>query len=493
MKNRIKRLFTQNIGWKIVAVLAGILTWALLSNTQDPTVSKTLNIPIQYLNEDKLLQNEKLVKISGPDTVTIITSFRQSQYRKVNESLFTCTADLVDHSGGDLSSQRVHVNVEQIGGSNIILDWNYLRNNPNITVNMDEYISKEFQVQLLPDGSLPDVMLWQNPPVFTPSSITVSGPKSKFGNLNSVKASVSMAELAAEGGGNIVKNDVPVSLYDSNGEVIRNTDGALTMSQTTVSLSATIARIQSITLNVEGYIGTPDLGFRVINVTPSVQAIDVKGLKGNLSELNQIVIPKEMINVDGISETTDYRIELADLLPEGVTTYEGNGTVTVTVEVEAFESRTFNLDTARINVRNKNSMYVYTITGRELPIKVRGFAEDLDLLNINSDIEAFIDVSGLGEGTHTVPVTITQPTGYYFDNADALSVSLNVKINESMTSTEAESNSEPESTSGQENPEPPSSSEEPGSSEDPGHSSETEPSGAPVENPEPEESQASEE
>ena len=138
-------------------------------------------------------------------------------------------------------------------------------------------------------------------------------------------------------------------------------------------------------------------------------------------------------------------------------------------------------------------MYVYTITGRELPIKVRGFAEDLDLLNINSDIEAFIDVSGLGEGTHTVPVTITQPTGYYFDNADALSVSLNVKIDESMTSTEAESNSEPESTSGQENPEPPSSSEEPGSSEDPGHSSETEPSGAPVENPEPEESQASEE
>ena len=128
MKNRIKRLFTQNIGWKIVAVLAGILTWALLSNTQDPTVSKTLNIPIQYLNEDKLLANEKLVKISGPDTVTIITSFRQSQYRKVNESLFTCTADLVDHSGGDLSSQRVHVNVEQIGGSNIILDWNYLRN-----------------------------------------------------------------------------------------------------------------------------------------------------------------------------------------------------------------------------------------------------------------------------------------------------------------------------------------------------------------------------
>ena len=89
MKNRIKRFFTTNIGWKIAAVFIGIIIWAVLSNTQDPLVSKDVYVPITYLNEDKLLANEKLCVLNKPETAHIVARVHTSQQSKVNASFFT--------------------------------------------------------------------------------------------------------------------------------------------------------------------------------------------------------------------------------------------------------------------------------------------------------------------------------------------------------------------------------------------------------------------
>jgi len=53
MKSKITSVlhdfFTQNIGYKVAALLIGIVVWALLSNTEDPIKSKDLYVPVTYL------------------------------------------------------------------------------------------------------------------------------------------------------------------------------------------------------------------------------------------------------------------------------------------------------------------------------------------------------------------------------------------------------------------------------------------------------------
>ena len=437
MKNRLKRIFTTNIGWKIAAVFIGIIIWAVLSNTQDPVVTVPLDIPITYTHEESLLKNESLYVLTRPETVRINARVHQSKSRKATASLFTCTADLVDHSGGDLSSQRIHINVQQIGGTDIVIDWSYYRSDPNITVTMDEYISKEFTVALKAEGNLSADAQFQEPVQFSPSVVTVSGPKSRFANVNSVKATVNLPQLNAKGPGTVTEDAVEVKMYDANDEEIRNTDGSLVMSADTVSLTATIARLRELAVILEGTSGTPAEGYRVdtslTSLSPTV--IVVKGLKGNLSELNTLVIPASLVNVDGISSSTSYEISLAELLPEGVTIAEGASTANVTVNVEALVAEERNYNTSNIQLLNTDELYLYTILENSIPIQVRGFQEDLSVLDINASLQSRIDVSGLEPGTHTVSVQADALSGYYWDNIDRLNVTLRVRINEAMTTT----------------------------------------------------------
>ncbi len=437
MKNRIKRFFTTNIGWKIAAVFAGIIIWALLSNTQDPFITTTVPIPITYLNEDLLLERDGLCVLSRPETVTITARVATSNRNKATASLFTCTADLVDHSGGDLSSQRIHISVQQVGGNNIVIDWNYYRSDPNITVVMDEYISKDFTVALKSDGSLSQDAQFQGQVEFTPSVITVSGPKSRFTNVNSIKATVDLTELNSRGPGAVTEENIPVHLYDSNDEEIRNTDGVLSLSAETVSLSATIARLREVTVTMEGVTGTPAEGFRYDSslTTLNPQVIVVKGLKGNLSELNTVTIPADLVNIDGISGQTSYEIDLAQLLPEGVSIAEGSSTAVVTVNVEALVAEERQYNTSNIEILNRDELLLYDIREPFVNVRVRGFSEDLGVLDLNSSLKAYVDASALEPGIHTVPVITDPIAGYYLDGIDSLSVTLAVRINEALTTT----------------------------------------------------------
>ena len=447
MKNKIKRFFTSNIGWKIVSLLIGLAIWITLSNMQDPLVTKTLNIPVTYINEDMLLKDEKLYVLSKPETVSISVRVPKSKQTKAVASLFTCTADLIDHNGSDLANQRVYISVTQIEGNDIVEDWSYLRGDPNITVSMDEYISKTFNVTLLTDGTLAADAQFQGPVEFNPAEITVSGPKSRFANVNSVKATVNLEELNTMGPGLVTVDDIPVRLYDANDEVIRNLDEVLVISSETVSLNATIARLREVQVTTEGASGTPADGFRYDYMTVEPNTVVVKGLKGNLSELNSVTIPADAINIEGISENREYEIDLSKYLPEGVSIAD-TSTAVVTVYVEQIASETKYYDPRRIQILNTDDRYLYTLQADAVPVQVRGYQEDLDVLDINASLQAYIDATGL-EPAYTpyeLPLVLDPLSGYTIENQSLLTVRMSVRYNEDIMTTEEETETETERT-----------------------------------------------
>ncbi|MBR6322426.1 MAG: hypothetical protein IKR59_06120 [Lachnospiraceae bacterium] len=235
--------------------------------------------------------------------------------------------------------------------------------------------------------------------------------------------------------------------------MISNADGALKLSHETVSMTASIARIRDVSITLEDTTGTPAEGFRKVKTTLSRSVVSVRGLLGTLSNFDMIVIPANLVNIDGISQDTEYTIDLADLLPQGLTVAEGSSAVTVYVTVEALVGAEYAYNTSNIVLTGEDELYLYSFETDTIPIRVRGFQEDLDLLNVNASVAATADVSNLRPGTHTVKVAISGPIGYYYDNTDSLTVRVSVKINEAMTTTTeeetTESESEGESSSGE--------------------------------------------
>lgn len=415
-KNRIEKIFTNNIFLKLIALVVGIVLWGLLSNANDPVITRNLSVPINYQYEDKLKEDESLVVVSAPENVSISVSYRQSDASRVSAGMFYCSADLVNHVGGDLSSQRVYITVTQLAGQNIIVDWSYQKNDPTITVSMDEYITKTFTVEFLPENSLTEGLILDNSVTFTPSEITISGPKSEFSNLAHVKAPVNMQDLSKDGGGTI-NLSVPVYLYDSNDNVIVNS--RLSMSHDEVTLSAVVQRITNVNVRLGGVTGEPAEGFRYLSSSIDPETLTVSGLKSSVADLTDISIPAEAIDITGITEDTDFEIDITPYLPEGVELTGTDPMVTVTVFVEAVETKVIQIPSSDIRTENERDGYLYLISGSTIQLRVSGFEEDLEVLNVSS-LNPTVDVGSLEEGRYRVQVKINQLTGYVFDNADSI-------------------------------------------------------------------------
>lgn len=439
MKNKLKTFFADNIGWKIISLILGLIVWAVLSNAQDPIISRTVSVPVNYLNETKLLLNERLCVLSSPETVSINVSVRQSKASRLKSDLFTCTADLIDHYGGDLSNQRVHITVTQQNGSDVVLDWNYNKNDANIYVAMDEYIEKEFAVQLLTTDELTEGLILDNSIEFNPATVTVAGPKSKFGNVTAVKALVNLSELSEGGGGSFAK-EVDLKLYDANDNVVSNTDGRLKVSRQTADMSCTVSRLQTAKVVIDGISGVPAEGYRYVSNQSDPETLSLKGLKVTVADLSEIHIPAEAIDISGISSDRTYEVDIMQYLPEGVSLAGGDGTVTVTVYVEHIEGADIPIPRDQIRIDGAQSDLTYQIVS-DTTLQVQGFLEDLEVLNLSSLTPA-IDVSALKPGVHVAQVTILQPAGYYFINADNLSVQ--VAVSQKPTEPEEETTLEPE-------------------------------------------------
>ncbi len=469
MKEWFKNFFTRNIFWKIVSLILGVVIWGILSNQQDPIQTKTLYIPVNYKNADVLKTQDGLVVLSAPDTVAISVSVRQSRKDDAVAELFTCTADLVDHTGGDLSSQRVHVNVSPISNLNFIQDWNYVRNDPNVIVSMDEFTTKTFDVALKPEDSLTEGLILQDSVIFSPATVTVSGPKSRFGNLFAVKATVNLKELS-EGGGGIITKGVNVALYDANDRQITN-NGALTLDHPTVIMSATVVRLQTTQVKLAGVSGTPKSGYRFVRSSISPDTISVQGLKSSVADLTEVFIPADAINIDGISEDEEYEVSILPYLPEGVTLASGDPMIRIKVYVEALISRTYNVPVSEIELTGMDSdRYEYEITERQFAVVVRGFQEDLDVFNASS-LAPSADLSDVTPGRNRVQVTVYQSHGYQFDNADRIFITVNVTEKETEPP-----ETEPSETGSDETGETEQGGDGPSGSDDPSESTEpTEP------------------
>ena len=441
MKDKIKSFFTKNIPLKIISLILGLAVWAILANSQDPTITRVVNVPITYTNADLLEKNESRIMLSGPETIPISVSVRTSMQSRATASLFKCVADLTDHSGGDISNQRVHVNVSQVGGTNLILDWNYTRNDPNITVVMDEIVTRSFPVELLPTDSLTEGLVLGGSVTFNPASVTVRGPQSKFSSVTAVKAKVSLSEFT-EGTGGTFTETVKLALYDGNDRVIE--DRLLSVSPSESVMTAIVSRVRMTTVKLAGTTGTVAKGYRYVNYTMTPEQISVYGLKSVVADLSEIVIPESAVDINGLTEDREFTLSIIDYLPDGVSLLEGTGDeIRIMVHVEPLVTEEVPIEVSDIIFTGENEDYVYEYEAEGLKLQVTGLEEDVKVFKI-SDVLPSVDVSGLEPGTHDVKVQVGTKTGYTFDNAEDLTIQVTI------TDPAAESSAEEESASGEE-------------------------------------------
>ena len=393
------KLTENNRALKLVALAIAIVLWLYVGIEQDPISQRTYNVPITVEN----LSADKVATVSK-ERVNVKVMGRETRLDGITSEDFKAYVDLSDAKTGD-SEAEVHVSLPN--------EVYFAKLDPShVNVYVEQREGETMNVDIVRTGMLPDVITIEDMSV-EPQNVFVSGNEDALAMVAKAGVAVELDDVYSDS-----KKDVPVQLYDYEGNIIEPGELKVYPEQVTLNIKVNEADIQkSVPIQAE-LVGSLSEGVQVDSVTVDPQTALVEGLPKDLVKITEI--KTEPIDLSGIKETTSFTVKLVGKQLRDVQK------VTVTVNVS---------EQAEDDVDGK----VYT---KVVPIAITGAAADRvtasDLLaevtyhmqpgyaDAGDNLTAFVQVDEAPESSITVDVQFGVIEGLVIDSVTPSTITLNL-------------------------------------------------------------------
>ncbi len=440
MGNKILKTLTKNLGFKILAVVFAFILWLVVYNTDDPTVTVSYTTNVTVENASAVTEMNKCYEVlNGTNTVTFAVTAKRSVLNKLEDTDFTAVADMnrmIVNEEGDEANVPIEITSKR---SNSSLKYN--GKNKYLQVSLEDLMKRRFIITADTSGKVADGYALGEVTVTNPNVLNVSGPASIVNKIDSVVATIDVEGMSM----NLSDNVIP-ALYDADGQEIDTTK--LKLSNTTVTISAKILSVKEIPL-VFSTTGVPYGDYRVVEISSKPETVKVKGSSTILNPLSSLTIPGDVLNVSGAREDITTTIDISEYLPDGVELVNASdATVTVTVRIEAYESKKFNLNTSQITVNGLDTDYDLSFEQSTVAVTVSGLKNNLNTLTV-SQLSASIDVTDLGVGTHQVNLELSLDEDNYAYQTITVTVEIKEKAKDDSENTDDNSTENDSESDGQ--------------------------------------------
>lgn len=442
MGNKILKTLTKNLGFKILAVVFAFILWLVVYNTDDPTVTVSYTTNVTVENASAVTEMNKCYEVlNGTNTVTFAVTAKRSVLNKLEDTDFTAVADMnrmIVNEEGDEANVPIEITSKR---SNSSLKYN--GKNKYLEVSLEDLMKRRFIITADTSGKVADGYALGEVTVTNPNVLNVSGPASIVNKIDSVVATIDVEGMSM----NLSDNVIP-ALYDADGQEIDTTK--LKLSNTTVTISAKILSVKEIPL-VFSTTGVPYGDYRVVEISSKPETVKVKGSSTILNPLSSLTIPGDVLNVSRAREDITTTIDISEYLPDGVELVNASdATVTVTVRIEAYESKKFNLNTSQITVDGLDTNYDLSFEQSTVAVTVSGLKDNLNVLTV-SQLSASIDVTDLGVGTHQVNLELSLDEDNYAYQTITVTVEIKEKAKDDSENTDDNSSENDSESDGQQN------------------------------------------
>lgn len=426
MLKKILKKLTNNLGFKLLAVLFAFAMWLVVYNIDDPSSSKNFTATVTIQNAQSVSDMNKCYEvIDGTGTVSFRVTAKRSILEKLDYSDFTAIADMsLMNVSDDGAEGSVPI---AISANNYTSSVKVSGLTKYLKVSLEDLQEKQFVITADTKGKVADGFTLGDVSVSNPNVIKVSGPASVVGQISKVVATIDVSGMSVD----ISDNVVPV-FYDEDDKTVDTTK--LTLSSNTVTVSAKILSTKEVPIHFNTS-GTPADTYSVVEITSDPETVQIKGSSSVLNPISSLEIPEEVLNVDGANKDITTSIDISEYLPDGVSlTKNSQATVSVTVRIEPYTTQNYNIPVSNISVNGLDDNYNLAFGQTIVNAAVSGMSSDLSSLNANS-IKGSIDVSSLGEGTHTVDVTLTLDADKFVQQATTTDVTITRKPDGTTTTT----------------------------------------------------------
>lgn len=298
----------------------------------------------------------------------------------------------------DLSDYGVGTHKVSIKYNNPVNNLDYIISPSEVTVVIYPKVSevRTLSIDVLNTDKLDQTLVVSNV-LLDRDEVIIKSHEAKLAKVASVKALIDVNSLNATQAGTYTLENVKLVAYDEKGTELTDIEIIPETVRATVTITSPskVVPIQIVP------IGDVAPGSAIESIESSVTQVTVYADEEILATLNYIEVE---IDVTGLNEDKTYQKVINK--PNGARSISETS-ITINVKMEAETSKEFeNIPIVFENLGSGLKVNAQREEDTKVTVSVGGVQSLLDKLEA-SDIKAYVDLEGLGVGTHTVPVYVT--------------------------------------------------------------------------------------
>lgn len=392
-----------NLGLGALALVLALALWAFVTNEENPTRSDRFPfaIPVEPVNVPSNLA------VFGPiEPVTLRVSAPEDTWEDFQVEDFRAVLDL---SGSDAGTLRLPVRVDYTGGRRGVRVQEVTPDTVEVT--LEPLVTRTVPVRV--DVSAPPPLEFQ----YTvqqpdPAFVTIAGPEEVVQLVDEAVAEVNLSQVTAS-----LDREFPVVARSARGFAV---DGvSVEPAAVRVQIAVVQALFQRAFLVVPTVTGEPAPGFAIVGVVVQPATVTVMAPLSVLQSVESLATQP----VDVAGADADQQVTVEVTVPAGAEVV-GLGLVTVRVTIAPLQGQAliavapeFENVGAELQPSSATQIILVTVTG---PVAALQALQP-------GDVRAFVDLQGLGRGTHTVEVRVAVPPGLVASRSEPAEITVTLQ------------------------------------------------------------------
>lgn len=372
----------------VISLLFALITFYAIDKKHISLIDNSAEI--LYNQKVNVNYNEALYVVEGvPEEVDVtLVGRKMDVYLAKQYPLNGVTLDLTGYTPGNYS---VGFKYEQAVSS---VEYKVDPSSVNIRIYDKISVTKELSTDVIHRDNL-DSKLNIESIVLDRDNVIVKGASHRLEQVAIVKAVVDVDKLSNIKVGTTTLADIPLIAYDSDGnkvdvEIVPASVGA------TIKITSPSKEVP-IKLSVEGELD----GVAIKSLTSSDKTVIVYGNQETIDTIEYLPV---VVDVTGVKEDKTYSVNLTK--PTGIREISVK-TITVKLEVGSIVSRDIpSIPIDAENLATGHSVQVIGEQNRTVTVIVNGSKEVVESIDA-SELRAYVDLSGLTAGEHTVEVKVS--------------------------------------------------------------------------------------
>lgn len=391
----VSELFKKDITIRIISALFAIVLWFFVLDSDNPFKMVTVTVQMKVVNEEVL--QERGIALKNTDfkkTIEVYIKGRNEKIASVSSNDFEAVLDLsrvlsVEDKLVEIDFPRYLGKLEEGKDFNV---WDVRPR--SVALELERIEKNPFRIEIVPEGKLKEGYKIVKMTA-TPEVVSLQGMDSIIKSVGAIKARVDVSNLDRD----LVIKDKECKVFNKNGKEIPELSRNLF-----AEVKIEVAKEVSVTPVIRG---NPAKNHTAGERKARPDKVLITGSPEVLARISEI--RTEAVDIE--NATSNMLVRRKIILPQGVKLANGSkDEVEISVSVEQLAEKEFTVSREEINLINTeiDNSLKYSIVTENVKLGVKGNQKDLAKLDIEV-LKPVVDVAGLGEGTHSLPIKIALP------------------------------------------------------------------------------------